>query len=170
MTIAEKRKRRMVLSFFLYLILAAWQDGRKRAVSGWLFLFFFSHFLVSQVCQKMIDVNMEQLPASFWYHGMMADGKISVLAMGGLLGVVLLLISKCSRGALGEGDGIFFIITGIYLGFWKNLLLFFSSLMLCSFFGLALFLWGWFQGKDYRKKRLPFLMFTLPMGFYLAWM
>ena len=117
MTIAEKRKRRMVLSFFLYLILAAWQDGRKRAVSGWLFLFFFSHFLVSQVCQKMIDVNMEQLPASFWYHGMMADGKISVLAMGGLLGVVLLLISKCSRGALGEGDGIFFIIAGIYLGF-----------------------------------------------------
>ena len=66
--------------------------------------------------------------------------------------------------------GIFFIIAGIYLGVWKNLLLFFSSLMLCSFFGLALFLWGWFQGKDYRKKRLPFLMFTLPMGFYLAWM
>lgn len=79
----------------------------------------FSHFLVSQVCQKMIDVNMEQLPASFWYHGMMADGKISVLAMGGLLGVVLLLISKCSRGRWAKGTEYFLLLPEFILDFGK---------------------------------------------------
>ena len=91
-------------------------------------------------------------------------------AGGAGIGIVLLAAAFFTKEAIGFGDGLLICVTGIYLGFWKNLLLFFSSLMLCSFFGLALFLWGWFQGKDYRKKRLPFLMFTLPMGFYLAWM
>lgn len=168
--VPDRQDGGMILSFFLYLVLAAWQDGRRRAVSGWLFLFFFSHFLVSQICQKVVDVNMEGLPASLWYRGMAVDGRGAVLGLGVLFGALLLLISKCSRGALGEGDGIFFIVAGIYLGLWKNLILFFSALGLCSVFGLFLLFWGWLHGKDYRKKKLPFLLFTLPAGVYLIWM
>lgn len=162
-------ERREILSFFLYMMAAAWQDGRRKSVSGWLFLFFFSHFFVAQICQKA-GVDMEKLPASFWFHGMSVNARIMALGMGSLFGGILFLISKCSQGALGEGDGIFFIIAGIYLGFWKNLVLFFSALLLCSFFGLALLVWGRMQGKDYRKKTLPFLVFTLPMGIYLIWL
>lgn len=156
------------MSFILYVVMAAWQDGRKRAVSGWVFLFFFVHFLTSQICQKVFPVNMDQMPAAFWYQGMAVGTKMSFLWMGSLIGVVLLIISKCSGGALGEGDGIFFVITGIYLGFWRNMLLFFSALFFSSFFGLVFLLWGRMAGKDYRKKKLPFLVFTLPLSVYLA--
>ena len=158
------------MSFFLYIVAAAWQDGRRKSVSGWLFLFFFSHFLVTRICQKAAVVDMGKFPASFWYHGMLVNARSGVLGMGCLLGGILLLIGRLSRGALGEGDGIFFIIAGIYLGFWKNLALLVSALILCSFSGLVLFLWGQMQGRDYRKKTLPLLVFTLPMGIYLTWL
>lgn len=158
------------MSFFLYVILAAWQDGKRKMVSGWLFLFFFSHFLVSQICQKITEVNMNTLPASLWYRGMEVNGNVVFLGMGALLGAVIFLLSRCSRGALGEGDGIFFIVAGIYLGFWKNFILFFSALFLCSVFSLFFLLWGWIHGKDYRRKKLPFLVFTLPVGVYMTWM
>lgn len=115
-------------------------------------------------------VDMGKFPASFWYHGMLVNARSGVLGMGSLLGGILLLIGRLSRGALGEGDGIFFIIAGIYLGFWKNLALLVSALILCSFSGLVLFLWGQMQGRDYRKKTLPLLVFTLPMGIYLTWL
>ena len=90
------------MSFILYVVMAAWQDGRKRAVSGWVFLFFFVHFLTSQICQKVFPVNMDQMPAAFWYQGMAVGTKMSFLWMGSLIGVVLLIISKCSGGALGN--------------------------------------------------------------------
>lgn len=158
------------LSFFLYLITAAWQDGRRRSVSGWMLLFFFSHFLASQVCQWVFPVDMERFPARFWYHGMMGKTQLWLLWAGSLIGAALLLISRLTEGALGEGDGLFFLIAGIYLGFWKNLILLCSALVLCSFTGLLVMVWGQFHGKDYRKKQLPFLVFTLPAGIFLAWM
>ena len=156
------------MSFFVYVLMSAWQDGKRRAVSGWLFWFFFVHFLTSQICCYGFSANIENLPAAFWFHGIADKSGVCSLWMGSLIGGVLLLISYFSEGALGKGDGIFFFIAGIYLGFWKNLILLSSSLFLCSFAGLAYFVWGRMQGKDYRKRGLPFLIFTVPAGIFFA--
>lgn len=156
------------MSFLLYVLMSAWQDGKQRAVSGWLFLFFFVHFLTSQICCYACSANMENLPAAFWFHGIAHKSGICSLWMGSLIGGVLILVSYFSEGSMGKGDGIFFFIAGIYLGFWKNLILLCSSLFLCSFAGLVYLMWGMLHGKDYRKRSLPFLVFALPAGIFFS--
>lgn len=156
------------MSFFFYIVATAWQDGRKKAVSGWLLLFFFVHFLTSQICRLVFDVDMEKRLTAIWYQGMCADPSLLPLWAGCLIGVVLLIVSKVTEGALGEGDGLFFFIAGIYLGFWKNLFLLCSSLFFCSIAGLVYMVLGRLKGKDYRKRKLPLLVFALPAGMWLA--
>ncbi len=155
------------MSFILYLAAAAWQDGRKRAVSGWIFLFFFLHFLASQICCRVFLADMEQFPANFWFYGLFKGTSAWSLLAGCFVGVALLGISRLTDGAFGAGDGIFFIITGLYLGFWKNLLLLSSSLFACSIAGLFCLAWEKKKGNDYRKKTLPFLIFVFPVGILL---
>ncbi len=156
------------MSFFLYIIAAAWQDGRRKAVSGWFLLFFFVHFIVSQICHRMFRADMDIRQASVWFRGMSADSSLGNLWAGCLIGVALFLISWITEGALGRGDGSFFFIAGIYLGFWKNLFLLVSTLFLCSIAGLGYMTFGRLYGKDYRKKTLPLLVFAVPAGILLA--
>lgn len=156
------------MSFFLYLAAAAWQDGRKKQVSGWIFLFFFVHFFTSQVCQRLFMADMEKFPANIWFYGIAKNPSPWNLLSGCLVGVALIGISLVTEGALGEGDGIFFIVAGLYLGFWRNLFLFGAALFLCSGAGLACLIWGRYSGTDYRKKTLPFLLFVFPVGIWLA--
>ncbi len=54
------------MSFWIYLSVAAWQDGRHQAVSGRVFLFFFAHFLTSQVCQCVCGADLQEMPAFFY--------------------------------------------------------------------------------------------------------
>ncbi len=156
------------MCFLLYVIMAAWQDGKSQRISGWLLLFFFVHFFVSQICWKVLGEDSGSYPQSLWFHGMEVDVSPWYLLAGSMIGILLLLISRLSDGALGSGDGLFFLITGLYLGFWKNLFLFCSALILCSMFGLIYVVAGSVQGKDYRKKALPFLLFALPAGIFLV--
>lgn len=156
------------MSFFLYIIAAAWQDGKQKAVSGWFLLFFFVHFIVSQICHRIFWANMDVQQASFWFRGMSANSSLGNLWAGCLIGAALFLISRITEGALGQGDGLFFLIAGIYLGFWKNLFLLVSTLFLCSIAGLIYMVLGRLNGKDYRKKTLPLLIFTVPAGILLA--
>lgn len=156
------------MSFILYVTACAWQDGRKRAVSGWLFLFFFVHFAMSQVCQGMLAADMQQFPASFWYRGMLRSTSVWQCIGGSLIGLALLVVNRITEGGIGEGDGIFFLITGIYLGFWKTFFLLAASLFLCSIVGLGYVACGRLTGKGNKKKKLPFLVFTFPVGIFLA--
>lgn len=158
------------MSFFMYMIAAAWQDGKRQVISGWLMLFFFVHFLFSQICWKLLGARKGYYPQSLWFRGMTVDQPLWYLLAGCMVGAALLLLSCIAKGALGAGDGWFFFVTGLYLGFWKNLLLLCSALFFCSLFGLGYVVFGGIKGKDYRKKTLPFLVFTLPAGIWLIWM
>lgn len=150
------------MSFFLYVIAAAWQDGRRKAVSGWFFLFFFVHFVTLQVCHRLYYGEISVGQTSIWFRGMSTDSSPGSLWAGCMIGVILFLIGRITEGALGAGDGMFFLIAGLYLGFWRNLFLLGSTLFLCSIAGLIYLVWGRVQGRDYRKRTLPLLIFTLP--------
>lgn len=156
------------MSFWIYLSVAAWQDGRHQAVSGRVFLFFFAHFLTSQVCQCVCGADLQEMPASLWYCGMVRETELGQLLGGALLGGAMMLLSWFSHGALGMGDGIFFLISGIYLGFWRNLLLLCTALFLCSGAGLCCIMRGRMTGRDCRKKKLPFLVFVLLPGILIT--
>lgn len=52
------------------------------------------------------------------------------LAMRGaalIPGILLLVLSKITKGAVGQGDGFFFLVSGMYLGFWDNVALLFLA-------------------------------------------
>ena len=51
------------------------------------------------------------------------------------IGVVLLLLNKCTDGGIGEGDGWFFVVSGLYMDWQDNLQLFLSGLFLCFALG-----------------------------------
>lgn len=76
---------------------------------------------------------------------------------GFLVGAAMLLISHISAEAVGYGDAVLFMVTGIYLGFFANLALLFISLVLAASFGMI----GIIRGRFTRKSRLPFLPFVL---------
>ena len=89
----------------------------------------------------------------------------TLLAM--LPGAVLLLFSRITAGKIGEGDGWFFVVSGLFLSWREAAVLFLSGLMLCGGYGLFVLAAGAAGGKDMRKKRLPFLPFLLPGGIWL---
>ncbi len=72
---------------------------------------------------------------------------------GVLIGGILLSVSLCG-GAIGSGDGILFMITGLCLGFLANLNLLFLSSVMAAAAALVLIRTG-----RSRKTELPFAPF-----------
>lgn len=127
--------------------------------------------------KKQVDINL------YWIFGMIA-GAILVFRMwenqnimwekaaeglfGFLPGLVLLGLGKVSRGSIGAGDGCYFLISGLLLGFWRNLAVLFYGTLCCGLFCLVYFVWGNFKKKDnLRKQTVPFLPFAAVPVFWM---
>ena len=80
--------------------------------------------------KKQVDVNL------YWIFGIIAGAALifrmwedqnmmwekAVQGAAGLLpGLALLGLGKVSSGSIGAGDGCYFLISGLLLGFWRNL-------------------------------------------------
>ena len=77
-------------------------------------------------------------------------------AAGLLPGALLLILSFAAGGSAGAGDGIGFLVIGILLNAQKTWILFMSSLVLASFFGIVLMT----LKRACRKTKLPFMTIT----------
>ena len=85
---------------------------------------------------------------------------------GACIGIFLIVAALITRQAVGTGDGLVFILSGLLLGFWGNI-----RLLLISLFIELLFIGGWMLVRKIRggrvymsetmKKRIPFLPFIL---------
>lgn len=76
---------------------------------------------------------------------------------GVLLGAMLLLFSYLSGEGIGFGDGWLFIVTGIFLGFWRNLALLGGSMFLAGIFSAVCFI----TKKKGKYDRVAFVPFVL---------
>ena len=75
---------------------------------------------------------------------------------GALIGVILVIVSLSTKGELGMGDALLLLVTGIFLGFEKNLSLLLTALILSSLYSVFLLI------KDKSLKReYPFVPFLL---------
>ena len=72
--------------------------------------------------------------------------------------------SGITKEAVGKGDGWFFLISGIYLGAVKNLVLLAGGLGICFLLSMVLVFKGIIQGTDRGRLRIPLLPFLLPAG------
>ena len=74
---------------------------------------------------------------------------------GMLIGVVLLAISLYTEEIIGKGDALIVLVSGIYIGFWNNLILVWGASILAGIFGVVYIV------KGQRKKEIPFVPFLL---------
>ena len=64
--------------------------------------------------------------------------SIYEMLTGVLAGSFILILSRLTKGRIGMGDGIIFMLTGLYLGLIDNLLLMCISFSLAGIWGLFL--------------------------------
>lgn len=82
---------------------------------------------------------------------------------GVMIGLEVVLISKGTKGKIGLGDGLILCVTGLGLGFWGNMELFFVALLAASIVSIFLLV---FRLAN-RKKSIPFVPFLL-FGFIVT--
>lgn len=129
----------------VYLTYAAWEDWKSREVSL-IFLCFAAGL-------------------GFWNLYLCRD--CTHLAAAGI-GMCMLVFSKMTRGALGEGDGWFFLVSACYLDFREVLCLLLGSMGIGSVWGMALLLYGQWSGqRRMADATIPFLTCAWPVGLWL---
>ena len=78
--------------------------------------------------------------------------------IGGMaVGAVMYLISVLSKGRIGKGDAVLIMVTGIFLGFWNNLMLLWAAVMFAGAAGwIAIFILK--KEKNYEMPFVPFML------------
>lgn len=136
----------------------AWRDWRKREI-----------WLIPCICLA--------LAAAAWRIWMAMSGAAFPLeepaaallraagemALAAVPGIILLILSRVSAGAVGEGDGYFMISAGLCLGIRQVMELFFFGVMLCGLYCLGALCVGAMRGRDMRSAAVPFLPFMVPV-------
>ena len=82
--------------------------------------------------------------------------KLEAILFSMIIGVTLLVAAKISNQRIGYGDGIIFLILGLWIGFWDGISLLFFSLILSSIISVYLIIVRR-KGRDYR---IPFIAFV----------
>ena len=128
--------------FVIFLLAAAWEDGREKAVSLWLF----KAAGVAGVILALLQGDM---------------GGERLLSY--TVGLGLLLLSQLTGEAIGIGDGCFFVVSGLYLSALVNLKLLIYGIFLNGIVCGGMYVWSRLKGRDVRKKSVPFLPFLVPV-------
>ncbi len=121
----------------LFLLLCGFSDWKTRQVPLWLCGLGTVAIILCEILTKEFALNK--------------------IAGGVLIGLFLLSAGKVTKGQIGSGDGIVFLIIGVALGGRKSFLLFTESLCILFLFCMI----GIFTGKIKMKQRLPFLPFVV---------
>lgn len=128
--------------FGAFLLSAAWQDGREKSIHIWLFG----------------AAGIVGLVLSFIRGEFVIDRLLSCLVGAGLL-----LLSCMSDGAIGTGDGLFFVVSGLFLRALLNLKLLVYGILLNGIICGGIYLYGRTRGKDVKKMAVPFLPVLVPV-------
>lgn len=75
---------------------------------------------------------------------------------GASLGILLLCVSRVTHEAMGYGDGLIFLATGIFLGIWENFQLLLTSLLVAFIFSAIQLILRRKSGKD-EMAFVPFI-------------
>ena len=90
-------------------------------------------------------------------HIFFLERGVADMLWGVGIGGCVILLAWISKESIGVGDGIMLMVSGIYLGFWENLELLFTALLLVGVTALFLMV----VKKKRRDYRVPFLPFLL---------
>lgn len=115
------------ICFLLFLLSASWQDLKKKTIKKSTFQIWGTVGVILQAAHifSQIFMGTEKMEMQVIVQ------EVTGLMFAALLGILLLSLSTAAEEAMGKGDGCFFLVAGIFLGFWKNMLLLSGGLFLC---------------------------------------
>lgn len=113
---------------------------------------------IEDIREKKITVNITLFSGiiGVFLHLLFQNQSIYEMLAGTLPGVFIFLISYLTKGKIGMGDGMVFMLTGLYLGFGKNMTLMAITFLLAGVFGLYLLIQKE-TGADKKMPLMPFL-------------
>ncbi len=132
--------------WFAGLCWAAWDDARRREVP-------------MQMLGLWLVPGLIYACASGWAEHVKAAA----------VGACLLLLSRMTEGAVGEGDGLFFLVTACYLGWKETAVLFLASLGVSCLWSTVLMMRGFWTGKGTAGMTVPFLTCVWLPGLWFLW-
>ena len=121
-------------------------------------------FLVYIAALAVMDFKYRKLPLKTLLSGLfiaaagcLCGREISpvLLAAGGCMGIVFLLISRGSGESFGYGDSILILIIGIFLGFWNLMYLLLGAFSMAAVFSAVMMI----KHRFNRKSSFPFVPF-----------
>lgn len=127
--------------FTIFLVISAIQDGRTKTISIWLFIAAGAAGLILTL-----------------YTGQGLSNRL----LSCLIGIAIVGISRFTDGAIGEGDGWFFVVSGLFLDFFTSLRLLVTSVFLSGIVCGGIYIYFLLKGKDMKKASVPFLPFLIP--------
>lgn len=95
--------------------------------------------------------------AGILLHILFQEHTLTDMLGGAAVGIAVLLVAWLGRECIGIGDGIILVVSGVFLGFWKNVMLLLTALILAAITALFLIV----VKRKERKYRLPFVPFLL---------
>ncbi len=113
---------------------------------------------IEDIRQKKITISITLFSGmiGIFLHLFFWNQSIYTMLLGMLPGIGLLGLSRLTKGKIGMGDGLVFMLTGLYLGLSENLLLMCISFFLAGIWGILLLVVG-HCGKNERMPFVPFL-------------
>ena len=108
------------ICFLLFLLSASWQDLKKKTIKKSTFQIWGTVGVILQAAHifSQIFMGTEKMEMQVIVQ------EVTGLMFAALLGILLLSLSTATEEAMGKGDGCFFLVAGIFLGFWKNMSVF----------------------------------------------
>lgn len=130
-------------------------------------------FLILLFYLSVVDIIRRKIPSAVcfligiailvWLYAMQ-EMKWTDSLTGACIGIFLIAAAVVTGQAVGIGDGVVFLLSGLLLGFWGNM-----QLLILSLFIELLFVGGYMLAKKLKngkptmsealKKRIPFLPF-----------
>ena len=126
----------------------AWTDGRKREINlHWLILWSILggfYLIVGLWGIGVLELETELLK------------RISGISVG----ILLLAVALISRGQIGIGDGLVFLVCGLFLDFWESSILLMGGLFLLMGRCLIEFFRENRERNKWRNKELPLIPYV----------
>ena len=85
------------------------------------------------------------------------------------IGLAMLILSRATRGAIGEGDGLFFLLTACFLNLGETVIFFLASLAVSCLWGICCIAKGLYTGQSRWKESIPFLTCAWLPGLWIIW-
>lgn len=142
----------MILLSLSLLITCSYTDLRERGISLALLAAFSTSCVVLLVSVHIFGDRFGFLKRSLLYE----PGIVSILS-GLVPGLILLVVSRLSKEAVGMGDVYVVLLLGVMLGFEKTFAVLFVSMLLTAAYGLICMA----LGSRSRKDSLPYIPFLL---------